>query len=172
MLMTELKGKALSDISLGSAMADRGQQLLSDMGFFLPVPSKKEVDPNGYKIVSVRLREAEFEAFCQQARALGLTNNMALRIAARRIGGFLEIDSATRARLETIVQLIGSTSHNLSKLHASCAQSGKVDMAEFATHRAAFGQAFAELDGLLRSILNVSRRRRDGRLMLQEQANP
>lgn len=152
-------------------MEDHGNQLLPlpDLAVSLKVRSRHEADPNGYKIVSVRLREAEFEAFSQQAQALGLTNNMALRIAARRIGGFLEIDGDMRTRLDTIIQLIGSTSKNLSQLNASYSQSGKVDMVEFAKYRADFGNAFAELDGLLRSILNISRRRRDGRLMLRDE---
>ncbi|MGO6944728.1 DNA mobilization endonuclease VirD1/MobC family subunit, partial [Rhizobium johnstonii] len=55
--------------------------------------SAEIVDPLGYKIVSVRLRSAEFESFSEQLRALGLTSNLALRIAARRIAGFLEIDA-------------------------------------------------------------------------------
>jgi type IV secretion system T-DNA border endonuclease VirD1 len=116
----------------------------------------------------VRLREAEFEVFCEQVRALGLTNNMALRIAARRIGGFLEIDPLTRRRLEEIVRNIGVISQNVTNLNAAYAQSGTVDMEEFAAHRAAFGLEFVQLDALLRSILNISRRRIDGRLMLQE----
>jgi type IV secretion system T-DNA border endonuclease VirD1 len=52
-------------------------------------------------------------------------------------------------------------------LKAGYAQSGKVDMEEFARQRAGFDYEFQQLDGLLRSILNVSRRRLDGRLMLK-----
>jgi type IV secretion system T-DNA border endonuclease VirD1 len=130
-------------------------------------PRKHQVDPKGYKIVSVRLREAEFEVFSQQVSAIGLTNNMALRIAARRIGGFLEIDSELRERLEEISRKIGFISHHLGALKAGYAQSGKVDMEEFTRQRAGFDYEFQQLDGLLRSILNVSRRRLDGRLMLK-----
>lgn len=67
-----------------------------------PAPSS-----NGYKIVSVRLREAEFLSFAEQARALDMTNNMDLRVAARRIARFLEIDAETRSK------------HRRSSLHAS-----------------------------------------------------
>jgi type IV secretion system T-DNA border endonuclease VirD1 len=136
----------------------------------LPLHSRRYrqgVDPNGYKIVSVRLREAEFEAFSEQVQTLGLTNNMALRIAARRIGGFLEIDDTTRHTLEEAVHAIGVISQNIRSLHASYAESGRVDMKEFDKHRAEFGHEFATLDAQLRIILNVSRRRVDGRLMLQ-----
>jgi len=146
-------------------MSYNSQPLLPDLSS--PNSRKKEVDPKGYKIVSVRLREAEFEVFSQQVAAIGLTNNMALRIAARRIGGFLEIDSQLRERLEDTIRKIGFISHHLGALKAAYAQSGKVDMEEFARQRAGFDYEFQQLDGLLRSILNVSRRRIDGRLLLK-----
>jgi type IV secretion system T-DNA border endonuclease VirD1 len=149
------------------AMSYNGQSFLPDLSSPSMNPRKHQVDPKGYKIVSVRLREAEFEVFSQQVSAIGLTNNMALRIAARRIGGFLEIDSELRERLEDISRKIGFISHHLGALKAGYAQSGKVDMEEFTRQRAGFDYEFQQLDGLLRSILNVSRRRLDGRLMLK-----
>lgn len=131
-------------------------------------PSAGQRDQNGYKIVSIRLRSAEFESFFDQANALGLTSNLALRIAARRIGGFLEIDQAMRRQLEQIMTAIGEISGNVGRLHAAYAESGKVDPRELARQRAAFGHEFAELDASLRSILNVSRRRADGRRLLEQ----
>jgi type IV secretion system T-DNA border endonuclease VirD1 len=131
-------------------------------------PTKsKSVDPNAYKIVSVRLREAEFEAFSDQARALGLTNNLALRIAARRIGGFLEIDEETRALLQLTADHIGMLSRSIIGLQAVCREVGRIDMKEFAALRASFGRDFAMLDTRLATILNISKRRSDGRLMLE-----
>ncbi|WP_425964498.1 DNA mobilization endonuclease VirD1/MobC family subunit [Rhizobium nepotum] len=47
----------------------------------------------GFKVVSTRLRSAEYESFSHQARLLGLSDSMAIRVAVRRIGGFLEIDA-------------------------------------------------------------------------------
>ncbi|WP_217577447.1 DNA mobilization endonuclease VirD1/MobC family subunit [Mesorhizobium sp. GbtcB19] len=135
-----------------------------------PTPSPRRpqgADPNGYKIVSIRLREAEFEVFAEQARAFGLTNNMALRIAARRIGGFLEIDSETRRMLLEISSAIDLMSERIVDLRSDCARTGHVDMKEFATQHAAFGRVFAQLDAKLRTILNGSHRRLDGRLMLR-----
>lgn len=128
----------------------------------------QQIDPHGYKIVSVRLREAEFQAFSTQAMALGITNNMALRIAARRIGGFLELDAKTQQALEEIVRRIGDIARSIGQLNTAYAQSGKVDMQEFQAQRAAFGQEFARLDATLLSMLNVSQRRLDGRLKLKD----
>jgi len=132
---------------------------------------KQVVSADGYKIVSVRLREAEFEAFSEQASAFGLTNNMALRVAARRIGGFLEVDDDTRQLLLDISSAIDVVSERILDLKTDCARSGQVDMKEFAAQHAAFGRLFAQLDGELRTILNISRRRIDGRLMLQSAMN-
>lgn len=125
-------------------------------------------DSEGYKVVSIRLRMAEFESFSERATSLGLTSNLALRIAARRIAGFLEIDRDLRRQLEEIVGMIGELSRAIGGLHADYAKSGDVDLAILAEQRAAFGREFAQLDALLRSILNVSRRRADGVRRLEE----
>ncbi|MEI8703366.1 MAG: T-DNA border endonuclease VirD1 [Mesorhizobium sp.] len=126
------------------------------------------VDPLGYKIVSVRLRSAEFESFSEQSRALGLTSNLALRIAARRIAGFLEIDADTRQNLQEITSSIGQIADALNDMSRIASRDGRVDIERFESHRQQFGQEFAALDALLRTILNISRRRQDGRRLLQE----
>lgn len=146
-------------------------------GFVLPSllpPSgdRVDLDPNGYKIVSVRLREAEFEVFAEQVQLLGLSSNMALRIAARRIGGFLEVDRETRILLEEIVRRIGGVAKGVSRLNAAYASSGRVQLQALTAERRAFGEQSAELEALLRSILNVSKRRIDGRRLLQTAATP
>jgi type IV secretion system T-DNA border endonuclease VirD1 len=147
------------------------EPFLPDLAPMRSPRGSQRVEPDGYKIVSVRLREAEYETFSEQVRALGLTNNLALRVAARRIGGFLEIDRDTRKLLEGIVRAIGVISERIAELKVACALSGQVDTKEFAAQRAAFGREFAQLDAQLRTILNVSHRRLDGRLMLQEANN-
>ncbi|WP_158598523.1 DNA mobilization endonuclease VirD1/MobC family subunit [Notoacmeibacter ruber] len=125
-------------------------------------------DPNAYKVVSVRLRAAEYECLSLQAKALGLSNNMAMRVAARRIGGFLETDEQTRQLLQDITDQIGDIARALNDIDNVCRKHGKTDLNRLATLRAAFGHEFVQLDALLRSILNLSRRRVDGRLMLQK----
>jgi type IV secretion system T-DNA border endonuclease VirD1 len=120
-------------------------------------------DSNRYKIVSVRLRAAEFDEFAKQVSAFGLTHSLALRIVIRRIGGFLEADSETRLKLAEILRAIGAVSDNLSKLDKSCRQEG-FDMERFTQQRQEFGMEFAQLDALLRSVLNVSQRLKDAML--------
>jgi type IV secretion system T-DNA border endonuclease VirD1 len=125
------------------------------------------IDPAGYKIVSVRLREAEFESFSDQVQLLGLTNNLALRIAARRISGFLEIDFETRRILDEISREIGHLSQAIFNLNRKYSANGTVDLKEFKEHCKKFGLQFAKLDTQLGQILNTTQRRNDGRQLLQ-----
>ena len=141
-----------------------------DLGLNYKKNLATKVDPNGYRIVSVRLRDAEFAAFSDQARALGLTNNMALRIAARRIAGFIEIDAETRKSLTEISQNIYGISDSLSQLNAMAMRDRKVDMGVFQKLRGAFAAEYSRLDGFIRILLNVSLRRQDGRSLLHKAA--
>ncbi|WP_090302123.1 DNA mobilization endonuclease VirD1/MobC family subunit [Ensifer sp. YR511] len=136
----------------------------------LPVSKNTPVgrNPKDYKIVSVRLRQAEFESFSEQVQAMGLTHNLALRIAARRISGFLEIDAETRRSLWQISDKIGEISGNLMHLRRIADRSGTLDMDKLAEYRTAFGREFAVLDDKLQTLLNVSQRRIDGCAMLKE----
>lgn len=140
------------------------------LDFAAPVSQRKTrtVDPDGYKIVSVRLRLAEYEAFFEQVEALGMTTNQALRVATRRISGFLEIDQDSRRLLEQVVSEIGILSRTIAALQMSYATSKDVDMPAFIAARTAFGQDFAMLDNKLSEILNVSSRRVDGRHLLTD----
>jgi type IV secretion system T-DNA border endonuclease VirD1 len=130
--------------------------------------SHTQPDQEQYKIVSIRLRYGEYEALDQQARALGLTNSMAVRIAIRRIGGFLEIDPEMRHSLQAAVQAIGDVSASLSELAKACAAGERLDQDALAQQRVLFGKEFATLDGLLRRVLNISQSRIDGMLLLKD----
>lgn len=127
---------------------------------------EQKPDPDGYKIVSVRLREAEFLGFAEHANAVGLTNNMALRIAARRIAGFLEVDRETRRLLQDISRNIGHIAASLAALRKAAQQGDPADMEILTRHRLEFGREFSQLDTLLQRLLNTSKRRRDGRTLL------
>lgn len=144
--------------------------MFADMQETLALKPAAKIDHDGYKIVSVRLREAEYEAFVKEVRGFGLTNNFALRVAARRIAGFLEVDRNVRHTLETAVSKIGDLSDNIAQLSANYYASGEVNMEAFALERAEFGRQFAKLDMQLAEILNISKRRADGRERLQDAA--
>ncbi len=132
----------------------------------------RHVNPDGYKIVSIRLRQAEFESFSDQAQSLGLTHNLAMRIAVRRIAGFLEVDAETRQLLRQVSSTIGDISINLSRLSRLAEREGNVDMRKLDEQRRAFGREFTLLDDRLQTLLNVSKRRIDGRTMLKDVSYP
>ncbi|MFB9951873.1 DNA mobilization endonuclease VirD1/MobC family subunit [Rhizobium puerariae] len=147
-------------------MANREAGLWSDMDLRESVDQGRVADPDGYKIVSVRLREAEYLSFAEHASAAGLTNNMALRIAARRIAGFLEVDRDTRHTLQEVSRNIGQIAASLAALRRIAQEDGTLNMKVLTEQRIAFGKEFSTLDSLLQRVLNVSKRRRDGRAML------
>ena len=130
-------------------------------------PEKSGIDLKGYRIVSLRLRTAEYLCFAGQVADSGMTNNQALRIAARRIAGFLEIDAETRVLLGDISRTLSGISQNLSKLNREAATLGTVDMSALAEQRLAFGQEYVRLQQKLGVIMNVSLRRQDGMAMLK-----
>lgn len=131
---------------------------------------RKKVDPAGYKIVSVRLREGEFVTFADQAAKCGMSHNMALRVAARRIAGFIEIDAVARNALQSISASIGEISSSIRRISHLAPGLPGFDMEQFMKDRAAFGQEFIELDSHLRSLLSLSKRRTDGCALLLDEA--
>jgi type IV secretion system T-DNA border endonuclease VirD1 len=136
-------------------------------------PNKRRVlvaSAERYRNVCIRLREAEYDQFVRDVEALGLTSSMALRIAARRIAGFIEVDSDLRLELEATLSAVGTTSQVLRDLHGAVTAGGIITMEQLDDQRTYFGEAFARLDGMLRSILNVSQRRADGRTLLKDAA--
>jgi type IV secretion system T-DNA border endonuclease VirD1 len=134
----------------------------------MPIEEAGQGRADKYRVVSIRLRAAEYESFSEQAAALGLSTNLALRIAARRIAGFLEIDPAVRAGLERALLAIGDISRQVGRLHAAYVESGAVDVGALSIQRVAFGEEFAALDASMRTILNISRRRSDGLQLLAD----
>jgi type IV secretion system T-DNA border endonuclease VirD1 len=150
-------------LSLEEAMSKHTRATSSET----TINQHRSLKVEGFKVVSARLRSAEYETFSYQARLLGLSDSMAIRVAVRRIGGFLEIDADTREKMEAILQSIGILSSNVSMLLSAYAEDPRSDLEAVRDERIAFGEAFAALDGLLRSILSVSRRRIDGRSLLK-----
>ena len=99
-----------------------------------------------------------------QLSQLGMNTNMALRVATRRIAGYLETDEDTRASLREISGHISKISKALIDLSQTAARSAQFDLKELSRQRLAFGEQFVRLDARLRTILNVSIRPRTARL--------
>ncbi|RZS76850.1 type IV secretion system T-DNA border endonuclease VirD1 [Phyllobacterium myrsinacearum] len=144
-------------------MLDSAQPPLPGTGIY----TADKAEPERFTVVSVRLRAAELQEFSQQVRALGLTNSMALRIAARRIGGFLEVEQETRRDLKQAMQQIKQVSGNLANLADTYSANSAKNLEEFKQERRELSHAFLHLESLLRQILNISHRRTDGRELLE-----
>jgi type IV secretion system T-DNA border endonuclease VirD1 len=117
---------------------------------------------DGYTVLSVRLRNAEFLDFSAQVEKLGLKNNRALRIAARRISGFLEVDEETQDELRRLTLMFGRIANAMSEISRVAKQTQSVDAAIFLHERKALGAEFARLEAQLQLLLNVAKRRQDG----------
>jgi len=123
---------------------------------------------NGYTVVTVRMRNAEFLTFSDQVEAAGLTNNRALRIAARRISGFLEIDEASQIELKNVARQITGIASNINQLAKIANTTNSVDHKSFLQERQRLGKELAKISDLQQQLLNVGRRREDGMHRLKE----
>jgi len=120
------------------------------------------------RTLSVRLMAAELEEFDAQIATLGLKRSMALRIAARRIAGFVEADRATTDALRTIVRQLGGVATNINQIARAANRTRDPDFRAFMEERAALGRQLAQVEGLLQRLLELGARRADGLARLGE----
>ena len=114
------------------------------------------------KPISVKLTEAELAEFDAQIKALGLKRNRALRIAARRIGGFVELDADTVDALRTINRAISGIAVNVNQIAKAANRTHEPAYGRFLEERTALGKEIARLDALLQPLFDVAKRRSDG----------
>ena len=122
------------------------------------------------KPISVKLTEPELKAFDAQIAKVGLKRNRALRIAARRIGGFLEMDQAALDELRYIARQIGGIATNINQMARVTHVTKEPDYEKFLQERRDLGQDMARLESLLQRLLNVGQRRTDGLRRLEDAA--
>lgn len=127
----------------------------------------KQEGYEGYTIVSLRLRNAEFVEFSRQVREAGLTNNRALRIAARRIAGFLETDNDTKSTLQRITRNIGEITSGINAASKVAKDNKNIDLPEFTKKLHKLGKELARIEMKIQDILNVTKRRKDGLKLLR-----
>ena len=128
-----------------------------------PAPS-----PRTDRMVTVRATAAEVEALDAACAALGLTRNRALRVAMRRVGGFVEVDAETRDTLRDAVRQIGGVATNVNQIAKVANRTGDPDLARFMRERAELGRQLVRLEAGLQTLLDTARRRSDGRARLAE----
>lgn len=122
------------------------------------------------KTISVRLTEAELAEFDAQIAQLGIKRNRALRIAARRIGGFVEADAAQVEALRDIARQLIGVARNINQIAKSANRTRDPDYRAFMEERAALGRELAKVQGQTQTILDLAARREDGLSRLAREA--
>lgn len=125
-------------------------------------PAKTKKAPRADRTISVRLTEAELAELDAQIDGLGLNRNRALRIAARRIGGFLEVDGATVEALRAINRQLAGVATNINQIAHAANRTHDPDYRAFMAQRAELGRMLIETRGALQRILDLGARREDG----------
>jgi len=125
-------------------------------------PAKTRKAPRADRTISVRLTEAELAELDAQIDGLGLNRNRALRIAARRIGGFLEVDCETVEALRAINRQLAGVATNINQIAHAANRTHDPDYRAFMARRAELGRMLIETRGALQRILDLGARREDG----------
>ena len=122
------------------------------------------------KTISVRLTEAELAEFDAQIARLGIKRNRALRIAARRIAGFVEADVAQLDALRDVARQLVGVARNINQIAKSANRFGDPDYRAFMEERAVLGKVLARVQGQTQIILDLAARREDGLARLGREA--
>ena len=122
------------------------------------------------KVVTVRLTEAELAELDDQIAVLGIKRNRALRIAARRIGGFLEADAGQVEALRDIARQLMGVARNINQIAKSANRTHDPDFIAFMEDRAELGKMLAKVQDETQAILNLAARREDGLERLAREA--
>lgn len=124
------------------------------------------------RIIAVRMTEAELAELDAQIALLGLKRNRALRIAARRIGGFVEADAATLAELKAIRQQLTGIARNVNQIARAANRTHDPDYRAFMKLREGLGRELARVGDLLFRLMDLAARREDGLARLREAREP
>ncbi|WP_136661796.1 DNA mobilization endonuclease VirD1/MobC family subunit [Nitratireductor sp. XY-223] len=116
----------------------------------------------GFVHLSTKVRPEEKEAFKQACSKHGVTPNKAVRIFVRQCGGFLEISDEALQHLVTITRQISGVSTNINQIAKAGNRTLSPDFNAFMEDRKELGAQLAELEDIIREIVNVGKRRSDG----------
>lgn len=102
---------------------------------------------------------------------LGIKRNRALRIAARRIGGFVEADAAQVKVLRDVARQLMGVARNISRIAKSANRTCDPDYRAFMEERAALGRELAKVQDQTQVILDLAVRREDALARLDREAS-
>jgi type IV secretion system T-DNA border endonuclease VirD1 len=120
------------------------------------------------KTVSVKLTEAELAEFDAQIATLGIKRNRALRVAARRIAGFVEVSPEVVAELRDATRQITGIARNVNQIAKAGNRTRDPDYVAFMRQRAALGRELARIEAQMQAVLDLAARREDGLRRLEE----
>jgi len=116
----------------------------------------------GFVHLGVKLRPEEKSAFKEACRERGVTPNKAVRMFVRECCGYLEISDEALDHLTTITRQISGVSTNINQIAKAANRTHSPDFVAFMEDRKELGAKLAELEDIIREIVNVGRRRSDG----------
>lgn len=125
-------------------------------------PAAGTAKPRAEKTVSVKMTEAELTEFDAQIARFGLKRNRALRIAARRIAGFVEVSPAQIEVLRDATRQLTGIARNVNQIARAANRTRDPDYRAFMEERAALGRELVRIEGQLQTLLDVAVRRSDG----------
>ena len=127
------------------------------------------VDPKGEKparrddkVFSVRAPRAEVEEFNAQLETIGMKRNQALRIAMRRIAGFVEVAPEQVESLRDATRQLSGIAKNVNQIARAANRTHDPDYRAFMEERAALGRQLVRIEGQMQTILDLAARRTDG----------
>lgn len=130
--------------------------------------SNEITEPVGFQMVSVKMRPAEAEEFKARCDELGVTRNYALRVMARDVCGFLEVDAAALRDFNSITRQITGIATNINQIAKAGNRTFNPDYQAFMEDRKKLGAELRRLEQKVQIILNVGKRRSDGLEKLKE----
>ena len=139
-------------------------------GTWVEVTDEEAPPPRADRVVSVKMTAAELAELDAAIAARGLTRNRALRIAARRIGGFVEAAPEEVALLRDAVRQLGGIARNVNQIARAANRTGTPDYRGFLEERAALGREMARVEARMQAVLDLAARRGDGLARLEAAA--
>lgn len=133
-------------------------------------PDKPQPKQRADRVIAVRITEAELAEFDAQIAQIGINRNRALRIAARRIGGFVEADAVLVETMRDVIRQLTGIARNINQIAKSANRTADPDYRAFMEERAKLGKELARAQGPMQIILDLAARRQDGLTRLDKAA--
>lgn len=127
------------------------------------------VRPRADRTIPVKMTASELAAFDAVIACHGLKRNRALRIAARRIAGFIEADPETLALLKDMSAQLSGIARNVNQIAKAANRTRDPDFLAFMEDRRELGKQLARVEDLLRQFVDTAQRRSDGEARLRRE---